>query len=453
MIKMNFFSRLILLLLPISLISNADEYHYKNILIGAKASGLGGAYTAIADDISAMIYNPAGLSHSEVDSTTSMNVLAWETIKFKEVFSNGDDFARNSFTVVPVFFGVRTKNGDWDYALSLAVDDFSKERVSQNSTTSSTTSSATSAASPTNQNTEFIDIDIDSTALKFGASVAYKYNNNFSVGTSLFLQYREFQTVQSSGIDNIIFTREGNIESGFQASRRVNDASFYIQPSIGFYWKNSNLTLGANLAYDIAIKRTYDFTSSIFLSSPQPFPSNVRPASRIKLNSNVKQKRPYKLSFGTSYQFQHFLLSADIDYFAKQNRKMVDAGLLSSLLTREFKQVTNWAVGIETQLTNLTALRFGVFSDYANSSINRNIDFQRIEAIDLLGFSAAIATQIAKQKVTFGFYYKHGSGEVRYADIRAVEEIVGLPLYAENDTQDVSTATKDSFIAFLSLDF
>lgn len=441
--------RSVLFLLTISLTANADEYHYKNILIGAKASGLGGAYTAIADDISAMIYNPAGLSHSQVDSTASMNVFSWETIKFKEVFSNGDDFARDSFTVVPVFFGVRTKSGNWDFAFSLAVDDFSKERVSQDSTTDF----PATAIAPSSQNIEFIDIDIDSTALKFGSSIAYKYSNNFSIGASLFLQYREFQTVQSSGINNILFTDIGEIESGFQASRRVNDASFYLQPSVGIYWNNKNLTLGANLTYDIAIKRTYDFTSSIFLTSPVPFPPAVKPASRIKLNSNIKQKRPYKLSLGSSYQFQRFMISADIDYFAKQAHEQVDAGLLSSLLTREFKQVTNWAVGIETQLTHLTALRLGIFSDNANSSVDRTIDFQRTEAIDLLGFSAAITTKIATQKVTFGFYFKHGSGEVRYADIRAVENIVGLPLYAESDNQDVTNATKESFIAFLSLDF
>lgn len=438
-----------LLLLPLSLACNADEYHYKNILIGAKASGLGGAYTAIADDISAMIYNPAGLSHSMVDSTASMNVLSWETIKFKEVFSNGDDFSRDSFTVVPVFFGVRTKSGNWDYAFSLAVDDYSKERVSQDSTTDI----LATATTPNSQHIEFIDIDIDSTALKLGGSIAYKQNSNFSIGASLFLQYREFQTVQSSGINNILFTDNGNIESGFQASRRVNDASFYLQPSIGLLWKKNNLTLGANLTYDIAIKRTYDFTSSIFLSSPLPFPPQITPASRIKRNSKIKQKRPYKLSLGSSYQFQRFLISADIDYFAKQEREVTDSGLLSSLLTREYKQVTNWAFGIETDLTNLTALRLGVFSDNANSRVDQSIDFQRVEAIDLLGFSAAIATKIDTQKVTFGFYYKHGSGEVRYSDIRAVESIVGLPLFAENDTQDVTNATKESFIAFLSLDF
>src|SRR3990172_2529925 len=39
----------------------ADEYHYNNILIGDRAAGMAGAYTAISDDPSGLYYNPAGI--------------------------------------------------------------------------------------------------------------------------------------------------------------------------------------------------------------------------------------------------------------------------------------------------------------------------------------------------------------------------------------------------------
>ena len=44
--------------------SQADPYHYNNMLIGERATGLGGAYTAIADDPSGLYYNPAGIVYS-----------------------------------------------------------------------------------------------------------------------------------------------------------------------------------------------------------------------------------------------------------------------------------------------------------------------------------------------------------------------------------------------------
>ena len=40
----------------------ADDYHYVNLLVGNRASGLGGAYTALSDDPAGCFYNPAGIS-------------------------------------------------------------------------------------------------------------------------------------------------------------------------------------------------------------------------------------------------------------------------------------------------------------------------------------------------------------------------------------------------------
>ena len=51
----------IIFLLSISSNAFADGYHYNNILIGDRASGMGGAYTAISDDASGLFYNPAGI--------------------------------------------------------------------------------------------------------------------------------------------------------------------------------------------------------------------------------------------------------------------------------------------------------------------------------------------------------------------------------------------------------
>jgi hypothetical protein len=40
----------------------ADDTHYQDFLVGEHALGIGGAFTAIADDASAAFYNPAGLA-------------------------------------------------------------------------------------------------------------------------------------------------------------------------------------------------------------------------------------------------------------------------------------------------------------------------------------------------------------------------------------------------------
>ena len=55
--------------------------------------------------------------------------------------------------------------------------------------------------------------------------------------------------------------------------------------------------------------------------------------------------------------------------------------------------------------------------------------------------------------LTIGMYAKHGSGKVRYADVRYVEAVTGLLLYPENDSFDVKPASKRSFVLFASMDF
>lgn len=51
----------VLLAMGTALSVQADVFHYSNLLIGDRAIGFGGAYTAIADDASGVYYNPAGL--------------------------------------------------------------------------------------------------------------------------------------------------------------------------------------------------------------------------------------------------------------------------------------------------------------------------------------------------------------------------------------------------------
>ncbi len=42
-------------------LARADDAHYQNFLVGERAAGMGGAFTAIANDPSGTYYNPAGL--------------------------------------------------------------------------------------------------------------------------------------------------------------------------------------------------------------------------------------------------------------------------------------------------------------------------------------------------------------------------------------------------------
>ena len=427
----------------------ADEYHYVNLLNGSKAAGLGGAYTAVADDLTAMLYNPAGLSISSVNSTASMNVLSWEQTEFNQVFSDGSDFIRESFIVVPGFFAFRKKVSDWDYGISFAVTDFSKERTS----TDAIIDIPRNGGAPPQQRNEFVYIDLDNSAYKLGVSTAYRYSETLSIGASLYFQYKEFTTVQGSGLATTIYTADGNLETGFDAKRRITDLQISAQPILGILWQKNNLSIGGKLAYEIPIKRSYEATATIFLSSLVPLPLQVSTVSRLTEKTSEKQSLPFEAGLGISYQFYKILITGDVNYFSEVDEKNEPLDNIETPTTRKLKEVINWSIGFEYDFSQETAIHFGVFTDKSNGYIDTNVDYQRIEDIDFIGFSSSVETTFIDNKLSFGFYYKQGTGDVRFADIRSVENIVGLPLYPDTSNFDIAEAKKKSLVLFLSLDF
>jgi long-chain fatty acid transport protein len=64
---------LLVLLAPLAV--HADEGRYQDYAVGARALGLGGAFTALADDASGVFYNPAGIvdaSRAKISISTSL---------------------------------------------------------------------------------------------------------------------------------------------------------------------------------------------------------------------------------------------------------------------------------------------------------------------------------------------------------------------------------------------
>jgi hypothetical protein len=427
----------------------ADEFHYNNLLIGGDALGMGGAYTSIAQDLSATHYNPAGLAFATSNTTASINTFAWEQTEFLNVFSNSEDFTRDSFSIIPGFFGGSHNFGKWSIGGSFTVSDYSNERTAKDAVYQGEAPVGASSQLVT----EFINIDLENSAYKIAFSLAYMATSQFSVGLSMQAEYRDFKTVQGSGVRFETSYDELVALSGFVGSRRFTDTNIVMQPTIGMLWRDSLFSLGMRLGKEVALSRDYDVTSTIYVTSPVPLPPSVQTASRISLSADEKQKYPYHIAMGGSYQFEKLLLSFDAVYFSKVSVEPVVIEELFTPITRDLKQITNYSLGLSYQLSAKSAIKFGIFTDKSNGIIDTEVDFQRIEDIDLLGLSIAYDTQIFSYPISMGVYHKSGSGNVRTADIRTVENIVGLPLYPMNDNFDIVKGKKRSLVAYISLNF
>ena len=81
--------------------ARSDEFHYNNMIIGERAAGMGGAFTALSDDTSGMYYNPAGIVHAQTKSlSASVNAYYSLSKKYSGVIA-GADLKRNYSAIVP----------------------------------------------------------------------------------------------------------------------------------------------------------------------------------------------------------------------------------------------------------------------------------------------------------------------------------------------------------------
>lgn len=89
--------------------AQADLFHYSNLLIGQRAIGLGGAFTALSDDTSGLHYNPAGLAlQSSSELSGSINSFYLKKNTFERVFGE-KQFTESARGNLSSFFGLSKK--------------------------------------------------------------------------------------------------------------------------------------------------------------------------------------------------------------------------------------------------------------------------------------------------------------------------------------------------------
>lgn len=425
----------------------ADQYHYGNLLVGGKAIGYGGAYVALADDQSAMHYNPAGLSFQGRAKSASVNTLAFEDTKFNNVYTDGSDFARRSFSVIPGFLGISASNGQWSYGSYFTVTDYSQERNDSNSSYELPASSTTGPQSVV----ETVTYDFDNAAYKFGGALSYRINDFWALGFSLSLKYIERVLSQTSGAAITLYSPSGTFTSGFDARRRINEKQYLLEPSVAILYKNEEVSIGAHYVHSSPLNRNY--RSNNLIVAPIITLLNGSPNTTFSefIRSDKEQQQPSLLSLGAAYTIKDWVVTGQIDYYSHVGNNAMANDDVD--LTRELKQVTNYSLGLRIPLSAGSALQIGFFTDNSNGVIDINLPFQRVEAINTKGISVAYETVFMGNPLTIGVYAKQGDGKVRYADIRYVEALAGVSLYPENDSNDIQSAEKSSMVIFASMDF
>lgn len=392
--------------------ATADDFHYTNLLVGDRASGMGGAYTAISDDATGLYYNPAGIAYASVRSFSASVNAYYENDKTYKSVIGGNGWSRSSSSLLPNYFGVVQPLGRFKVGFSYAVPDSSMEDQSQTFGPLDLSTSIQPYNPGVRISSYIINFNNENNVYNVGPSIAAELTDNFSTGLTLYYYQKKTLTV----LNQIIKTTNG----GYELTNEYYHANEQgLRPVLGFMWSPANnMSLGLALSKVFITSANADFQysyvrdniySSPSSSSDVNLPGDLNNPSK---NSDDKRKTPKQVSLGIAwFPTASFLLTTDLNYYsAKSIEKIMtfngheDSGI---------EDVVNIAVGTEYYFTRNWAMRAGFYTDYANTPEVQSGGVNQAEHIDLYGGTASISHFTRNTSVTLGGGLTYGTGKAQ----------------------------------------
>lgn len=369
-------------------VSSADEFHYNNFLIGDRASGMGGAYTAVSDDPSGLYYNPAGIVYATGRNlSASVNAYYSQKKTYNNVIG-GQGWDRNSSSLLPNFFGITQPFGKYQFGFSYAVPDSILERQNQ----IFYGSFPTVLGSPATR--YVINFNNEDNTYNMGPTLAAEINNKLSLGMTMYLYHRSSQTI----LNQFITLQDGRFE---WTNQYVNLVERGYKPILGVMWSPlDKWTVG------LSISKTFLYSESrtgqkTFKDANAATPNDVTFTTE---STEGKRKFPLVVRAGTAYfASSSLLVTLDGAYYTKVTDPVFGdrVSVLNGALGAEYYPDKNWAV------------RAGLFTDLANTPQLNPASTGQAEKIDLYGASLSISNFTRNTSISFGGSVSTGSGKAQ----------------------------------------
>jgi long-subunit fatty acid transport protein len=391
----------------------ADELHYTNLLIGDRASGMGGAYTAVSDDATGLYYNPAGIAYA-VGRNFSASVNAfYDNVKtYKNVLSNGNGYTRKSSSLLPNYFGVVQPLGRFKVGLSYAVPDSITEDQQQTVSNFPLNPSIQPFNPGANISSYTVNYKNEYNVYNFGPSIATELTDNFSAGLTLYY----YQKTQSYMLNQLTLTSNGGYEL---IDQYFHTNEWGVRPILGFMWSPMN-AVSIGLAFSkIFIEGSNTNFMNTYVRNNIAIDNNPEDTNRTILpngasGSNAKREYPTQISLGAAwFPTASLLVSGDIKYFTKVNEQDFVVNGQSYVLRQYAEPVTNYALGTEYYFTKNWAIRAGLYTDKSNAENVETGGINQPEHVDLYGGTLSISSFSRNTSVTLGGGITDGTGKAQ----------------------------------------
>ncbi len=387
--------------------ARADEFHYNNLLIGERAAGMGGAFTAIANDISGMYYNPAGIVYATATSlSASVNAYYSLSKTYRSVIA-GEDLKRSYSAIVPNFFGIQQPFGRLHLGFSYGIPEHAFENMDQ-------TFSNLPVDAETRQHLHDPDLRItrynlnlntEDSVNEFGPTAALKITEGLSVGLTLYIHKRDSLFVENE------LLRLSNGRDRWN-NWYVKIQEWGVRPVFGILWKpGDRLSLGASLSRTVLLSSDIAYQETAF--SEWVDPADV---VDIRISTGDKRDYPWQIRCGAAYEITPtWLVSADISLFPGFSYMLLDTSI-------EREPVVNLALGTEVFLWKDLVFRGGFYTNRSNApDIRPGMRFLA-EKIDIYGVTGSLSYRIKQTSLTVGGSYGQGSGKANITSDRVSQD-------------------------------
>jgi long-chain fatty acid transport protein len=331
--------------------ARADESRFRPYLVGGRASGMGGAFTALADDGSGPWYNPAGVAfvrRSQLSIAGSVYGLV--SGSFHDALGDGHDFRYRGLNTFPsVTAGVwklGAPGAEEGGVLSLgvfvpdAVDIDDRDRLGSA------------------QDAFFYS---EKTRTVWGGLTYAHRLGHLGIGATAFLLYGS-RIVQ----EDLTATSQAAPDQFATLSARTDETTFGVAGAIGLRWDATEaLHLGLSL-YSPALgggRRRVFLRATLAAGAPGPL---IEVVNEGGLRSTLSQ--PLRLQSGLAWVSGPLTLAADLVYLAPRkvhdNADRQAEGLDQRV---ERRAVVDGSVGLELLVGERYALRAGLFTDLSTS--------------------------------------------------------------------------------------
>lgn len=360
------------LLLPSS--AFADDTHYQNFLVGEHALGIGGAFTALADDAAAAFYNPAGLALIGRSSISgSLSVYGFERRTIDAAYNTAlgsDDFEHEDTPTFPISvglvrkFGKKQEDGIRNHAFA-----FSTAIPYQGSITYRGDLDDGSLF-------DHVRIREENRWLWVGPSYAYRFNPRFALGLTAYLATREF----SHAFDRSS-AEAGEIQAGVQtltygqvdaSEISLTDRSLLFR--LGALWQPTDrIRVGVMIGLpSIAIDSTVEVTRRQLLADFVDPDASYGTYSDQREELDGSSPFPFNVRVGVAGLLGlRSVASLDLSLYAPISYDLLELGEITPdeyfVPHIERRLTVNANVGFETLVGGHIPLRAGFFTNFSSA--------------------------------------------------------------------------------------